>query len=58
MWLTLYGFLRTFKTHTTHTYIHIHNEFPDIYFKRNHPINHVEKIADYYSGKQAHIVYF
>lgn len=44
--------------HTPHTYIHIHNEFPDIYFKRNRPINHVEKIADYYSGKQARIVYF
>ena len=44
------------KKNFQHT--HTHNEFPGgFYFKRNHPINHVRKIADCYSRKQACIVY-
>jgi len=46
------------KTFPTHTHTHTHSEFPGrFYFKRNHPINHVRKLADCYSRKQARIVY-
>ena len=55
MWLSSYDLKKFFQ----HTHTHTHNEFQDrFYFKRNHPINHVGKIADCYSGTQACIVYF
>ena len=55
--------LKKFPTHRhrhthTHTHTHTHNDFPGrFYFKRNHSINHVGKIADCYSRKQACVVY-